>query len=343
MKKILITGGAGFIGSNSALHFAKNGWKIYLIDNLSRKGAKDNLSNLKKNIKLTFYKVNVSNFSSTSNIIKKIKPNLLIHCAGQVAVTKSVLDPRTDFNSNVLGTINILESIRLFSKKTRLINTSTNKVYGNISKTKIIQGKKRYRYLYKIKNIDENQPLNFLSPYGCSKGSADQYVRDYSRIYGLDTVVLRMSCIYGNMQFGIEDHGWVTWITILSYFGKKIKIFGDGKQVRDVLFINDLVKLFFRLSKSKKNVNKIYNVGGGIKNSLSIIELIEILEKKLNKKNKYEKFHWRSGDQKIYISNISKIKREYNWSPKIRISEGLNKVIRWIRENDTNIKKILKI
>ena len=343
MKKILITGGAGFIGSNSALHFAKNGWKIYLIDNLSRKGAKDNLSTLKKNIKLTFYKVDVSNFSSTSNVIKKIKPNLLIHCAGQVAVTKSVIDPRTDFNSNVLGTINILESIRLFSKKTRLINTSTNKVYGNISKKKIIQGKKRYRLSHKIKNIDENYPLDFISPYGCSKGAADQYVRDYSRIYGLDTVVLRMSCIYGNMQFGVEDHGWVTWITILSYFGKKIKIFGDGKQVRDVLFINDLVKLFFKLSKSKKNVNTIYNVGGGIKNSLSIIELINFLEKKLNKKNKYEKFNWRSGDQKIYISNISKIKRELNWSPKIRISEGLNKVIRWIRENDVKIKKILKI
>ena len=152
-----------------------------------------------------------------------------------------------------------------------------------------------------------------------------------------------MSCIYGNMQFGIEDHGWVTWITILSYFGKKIKIFGNGKQVRDVLFINDLVKLFFKLSKSKKNINTIYNVGGGVKNSLSIIELIDILEKKLNKKNKYKNFKWRSGDQKIYISNISKIKRELNWSPKIRISEGLNKVIRWIRENDAKIKKILKI
>ncbi len=343
MKKILITGGAGFIGSNSALHFAKNGWKIHLIDNLSRKGAKDNLSNLKKNIKLTFYKVDVSNFSSVSNIIKKIKPSLLIHCAGQVAVTKSVIDPRTDFNSNLLGAINILESIRLFSKKTKLINISTNKVYGNIIDKRVSQNKKRYKFLGKIKNINENYPLDFCSPYGCSKGAADQYVRDYSRIYGLDTVVLRLSCIYGNMQFGIEDHGWVTWITILSYFGKKIKIFGDGKQVRDVLFVNDLVKLFFRLSKSKKNVNKIYNVGGGIKNSLSIIELIEILEKKLNKKNKYEKFRWRSADQKIYISNISKIKREYNWSPKIGISVGLDKVIRWIRENDTKIKKILKI
>jgi CDP-paratose 2-epimerase len=285
----------------------------------------------------------VSNFSSVSNIIKKIKPNLLIHCAGQVAVTKSVIDPRTDFNSNLLGTINILESIRLFSKKTKLINISTNKVYGNILNKRVSQSKRRYKFSGKIKNINENYPLDFCSPYGCSKGAADQYVRDYSRIYGLDTVVLRLSCIYGNMQFGIEDHGWVTWITILSYFGKKIKIFGDGKQVRDVLFINDLVKLFFKLSRSKKNVNKIYNVGGGIKNSLSIIELIDILEKKLNKINKYEKFNWRTADQKIYISNISKIKKEYNWSPKIGISAGLDKVIRWIRENDTNIKKILKI
>ena len=343
MKKILITGGAGFVGSNSALFFAKNGWKIYLLDDLSRKGTKNNLSNMQKKIELTFYKVDISNFNSVASIIKKIKPNLLIHCAGQVAVTKSVIDPRKDFNANVVGAVNILESIRLYSKKTKLINMSTNKVYGDILDNKVSLGKNRYQFYGKKKNVDEKYPLDFYSPYGCSKGSADQYVRDYSRIYGLDTIVLRMSCIYGNMQFGIEDHGWVTWITILSYFKKEIKIFGDGKQVRDLLFIDDLVKLFLKLSKSKKNVNKVYNVGGGIKNSLSIIELIEILEKKLKNKSRYQKYGWRPGDQKIYISNISKIKKEHNWLPKIGVSEGLDMVIKWIQENEASIKKILKI
>jgi len=343
MKKVLITGGAGFIGSNSALKFAKNGWQIHLIDNLSRKGCKINLKNLKKKIKVKFYKCDIENFKKLSSIIKKLKPKLIIHCAGQVAVTTSVKNPRSDFNSNALGTLNVLESIRLNSNKTKLIFLSTNKVYGDVSNRLLKTSKKRYSFKGKLKSIDEKYPLDLHSPYGCSKGAADQYVRDYSRVYMIDAVVLRMSCIYGNMQFGIEDQGWITWLTILSYFNKKIKIFGDGKQVRDILFINDLVNLFLKISKSKKNFNKIYNVGGGIQNSLSILELIEILNKKLNKKNRYNKYMWRPGDQKIYISNISKIKKNYKWSPKVKISQGLDKVINWIKENEIGIKKILKV
>ena len=342
IKKILITGGAGFIGSNTAFFFSQKGWDIYLIDNLSRKGSKNNLLNLKKKIKLKFYKVDVSNFEKTSQILKSIKPNLIIHCAGQVTVTKSVIDPRKDFNSNALGTFNLLESIRLFSNKTKFINISTNKVYGDVSDKKISENNKRYRFLGKLKNINESYPLDLYSPYGCSKGIADQYTRDYSRIYNLDTIVLRLSCIYGTMQYGIEDHGWIVWLTIKSHFGKKIKIFGNGKQVRDALFIDDLVNLFFKLSKSKKNMNKIYNIGGGSANSVSILELIDILNKKMNKKNKFKKFEWRQGDQKIYISDISKIKKEYNWYPKINLSTGLDKIIEWINKNEIMIKNTLK-
>ena len=341
-KKLLITGGAGFIGSNTALYFSKNGWNIHVIDNLSRKGSKDNLLNLKKNINLNFYKIDTSNFLKISKVIKKIRPKLLIHCAGQVTVTKSVTNPRNDFNSNAIGTFNILEAIRLFSNKTKFINISTNKVYGNVSNKKVHEGKKRYNFAGKIKCINENYPLDLYSPYGCSKGTADQYTRDYSRIYDLDTVVVRLSCIYGTMQYGIEDHGWIVWLTIKSYFGKKIKIFGNGKQVRDALYIDDLVKLFLKLSKSKKNKNKIYNIGGGLKNSMSLLELIEILNKKMDKKNKFKKFNWRPGDQKIYISDISKIKREHLWSPKINVHQGLDKVINWIHKNEFNIKKLLK-
>ena len=340
-KKILITGGAGFIGSNTAFYFSKKGWKIYLIDNLSRKGSKNNLLNLRKNIKLTFYKADISNFKKISKILKSIRPNLIIHCAGQVTVTKSVINPRNDFNTNALGSFNILESIRLFSNKTKFINISTNKVYGDVLNKKVSETNKRYRFLGKLKSINENYPLDLYSPYGCSKGIADQYARDYSRIYNLDTIVLRLSCIYGTMQYGIEDHGWIVWLTIKSYFGKKIKIFGNGKQVRDALYIDDLVRLFFKLSKSKKNTNKIYNIGGGSRNSTSLLELINILDKKMNKKNKFKKFKWRPGDQKIYISDISKIKKEYNWYPKISFSDGLDKIIGWINKNEMIIKKTL--
>ena len=340
-KKILITGGAGFIGSNTAFYFSKKGWKIYLIDNLSRKGSKNNLLNLKKNIKLIFDKADISNFKKISKILKSIRPNLIIHCAGQVTVTKSVINPRNDFNTNALGSFNILESIRLFSNKTKFINISTNKVYGDVLNKKVSETNKRYRFLGKLKSVNENYPLDLYSPYGCSKGIADQYTRDYSRIYNLDTIVLRLSCIYGTMQYGIEDHGWIVWLTIKSYFGKKIKIFGNGKQVRDALYIDDLVRLFFKLSKSKKNTNKIYNIGGGSRNSTSLLELINILDKKMNKKNKFKKFKWRPGDQKIYISDISKIKKEYNWYPKISFSDGLDKIIGWINKNEMIIKKTL--
>ena len=340
-KKILITGGAGFIGSNTAFYFSKKGWKIYLIDNLSRKGSKNNLLNLRKNIKLIFDKADISNFKKISKILKSIRPNLIIHCAGQVTVTKSVVNPRNDFNTNALGSFNILESIRLFSNKTKFINISTNKVYGDVLNKKVSETNKRYRFLGKLKSVNENYPLDLYSPYGCSKGIADQYTRDYSRIYNLDTIVLRLSCIYGTMQYGIEDHGWIVWLTIKSYFGKKIKIFGNGKQVRDALYIDDLVRLFFKLSKSKKNTNKIYNIGGGSRNSTSLLELINILDKKMNKKNKFKKFKWRPGDQKIYISDISKIKKEYNWYPKISFSDGLDKIIGWINKNEMIIKKTL--
>ena len=342
MKKILITGGAGFMGSNSALLFGEKKWKVFLIDDLSRKGSSNNLLNLKKKIKLKFKKIDISNYSKVSKVILDVKPDLILHCAGQVAVTKSVSNPRRDFNSNALGTFNILESIRNFSKKSKLIYISTNKVYGNIEKN-VSSNKKRYFFKNKKNKIGEICPLDFYSPYGCSKGTADQYVRDYSRIYNLNTTVLRLSCIYGGMQYGIEDHGWITWLTMSAIFGKKIKIFGNGKQVRDALFINDLVKLFYKISNTSKTKGKIYNVGGGEKNSLSLIELIDNLELKLRRKVKFQKFNWRPGDQKIYISDISKISKDLNWKPKIKISDGLDKVINWVESNKVSIKKTLNI
>ena len=341
-KKIIITGGVGFMGTNSAMHFYNKGWKVYLIDDCSRRGTLSNLRNLKRNINYKFFKIDIADFKKISKIISKIKPNLILHCAGQVAVTKSITDPRKDFNSNALGTFNILESIRLHSKKSRIIFISTNKVYGDLYQ-KIIAQKKRYTFVKKNTVINENQKLDFYTPYGCSKGSADQYVVDYSRIYNIDSIVLRLSCVYGIMQYGIEDHGWITWLTIASYFNKRLNVYGDGKQVRDILFIDDLVNLFYIIS-SKKNIrDKIYNVGGGKKNSISILELMEILKDKLQKKIKYKKHKWRQGDQKLYISDIKKIKKHVGWSPRIGVDKGLDKVINWIKRNENNIKKTLNV
>ena len=199
-----------------------------------------------------------------------------------------MLDPRRDFNSNALGTFNILESVRNFSKNSKLIYISTNKVYGNIEKN-IYSNNKRYLFKNSKNRIDETCPLDFYSPYGCSKGTADQYVRDYSRIYNLNTTVLRLSCIYGGMQYGIEDHGWITWLTMSAIFGKKIKIFGNGKQVRDALYIDDLVKLFFKKYQLHQKQKAKYIMWVGNKNSLSLIELIASLESKLQKRVNFKK------------------------------------------------------
>lgn len=340
-RKIIITGGAGMMGTHSAFFYYKKNWSVTIVDNLYRKGSSENLKNIKKKININYYNIDISDFNKISNIIKQIKPDVILHCAGQVAVTTSVKNPRVDFNTNLLGGFNILEAVRLFSKKTKLINISTNKVYGN-TRYKFLEKSKRYIFKNLV-DIDENCPLDFKTPYGCSKGAVDQYFLDYSKTYGLNTTILRMSCVYGDMQFGIEDHGWVTWITLQSYFNKKIKIFGNGKQVRDLLYVGDLVELFYKISISNKKLNDVYNVGGGFKNSISILELLDNLEKKLKRKILFKKYRWRLNDQKIYITNLKKIKNSTRWKPKTSISNGLDRIILWISSNQNKIKKILKI
>ncbi len=339
MKKILITGGAGFIGSNAAEFFYNKKWKVIIIDNLSRKGSNINLKRIKNKIS-KFYPTDIKNFKKLNLVILKNRPNVVLHTAGQVAVTKSIEDPKSDFNDNLLGTLNVLESIRQSNIKTKLIYTSTNKVYGKLENIKLKNSKKRYDFLKEKKGINEKFNIDFHSPYGCSKGSADQYVNDYSRIYGLDTYVLRQSCIYGINQFGVEDQGWVAWFIIASILKKKIKIYGDGKQVRDILFMDDLNNLYFRIANHKKKFkNNIYNIGGGIKFSLSLLELIDLL-KKYNINTNYTFEKWRDGDQKIFISDNSKIISSYGWRPKIAPKNGVEKLIKWVIKNKEIIKKI---
>jgi len=337
--KILITGGLGFIGINTALTLG-NEHEIFVIDNLSRKGNIENYINLRNNINFTFYNKDIRNYFDLEEIFKSNSFDAIIHLAGQVAVTSSFKNPREDFEINCLGTFNILECIRKYCSNAVLLYSSTNKVYGDF-KSEIEEKENRYIYGNEINGISENQRLDFHSPYGCSKGSADQYVRDYHRMYGLKTVVLRQSCIYGPNQFGIEDQGWVSWFSIASLFDKNITIYGNGKQVRDVLHVKDLIDLYMSVIINIDICNgKIYNVGGGPDNTLSLLELLDILKIKLGKNIQYNFSQWRPGDQKIYISDIEKIKNDINWQPKIDVNAGLTIMLDWILENKEVFKKL---
>jgi CDP-paratose 2-epimerase len=336
--KILITGGLGFIGINSCLELSKDN-EIYVIDNMTRKGNIENYLFLKKNINFTFWNKDIRNFNDIELIFKSNTFDAIIHLAGQVAVTTSVTNPREDFEINCLGTFNILECIRLHNPNAIILYSSTNKVYGCFDESSIIEEATRYVYNDNTIGINENQNLDFHSPYGCSKGSADQYVRDYSRIYDIKSVVIRQSCIYGPNQFGIEDQGWVSWFAISSIFDREITIYGDGKQVRDVLFIDDLVDLYKTvISNIDICSGKIYNIGGGPNNTLSLLELIDIISKNIHQDISFKFSDWRPGDQKIYISDINKIYNDIGWYPKVNAENGINKMINWISNN----KKVFK-
>jgi len=348
MKKrsIVITGGAGFIGINSARFFLKKNFKVFIFDNFSRKGNYQNIKFIKKEkIKkknLKVIKIDIINKKKIFFYIKKIKPDIILHLAGQVAVTTSVINPQLDFNSNLLGTFNILEACRNFSKETFLIYSSTNKVYGKVE-LPILESKYRYNVKGNFKGISESMQLDFYSPYGCSKGAADQYIIDYARIYNLRTVVIRQSCIYGTHQYGIEDQGWVSWFMIGYILKKKVTIFGSGKQVRDLLFVDDLVELYFKLFKNIKRVSgKAFNVGGGIFNTLSLLELDMLLKDKFNLKNNVKFEKTRPGDQKIFISDNTKLKKTLNWKPKTKLKEGLVLLFNWLSHNKIIVKNILE-
>ncbi|HAB51334.1 MAG TPA: CDP-paratose 2-epimerase [Ignavibacteriales bacterium] len=341
---IFITGGAGFIGTHAANYYLAKGNKVTVLDNFSRKGTRENVKWLQKEYGVKSMEVvegDIRDFDKLRQSI--VGHDVVIHLAGQVAVTTSVVNPREDFEINALGTFNVLESVRLFAPNSILLFASTNKVYGGMEEIKIIKKGKKYIYRDLPGGISEVQNLDFHSPYGCSKGTADQYVRDYHRIYGLKTVVFRQSCIYGTHQFGIEDQGWVSWFTIASVLGKPITVYGDGMQVRDVLFVEDLIRAYdTAVTNIGKSAGKIYNVGGGPEFTLSLLELLALLEKKLGRKIPYTSAGWRPGDQPVYVSNISKINKELGWEPKIDVQDGTSRMIEWIVKEKELIEKVLK-
>lgn len=343
MKKLLITGGAGFIGTNTCLYFLKKGYEVTIFDNLVRKGADINLKSVKKQFpKVLFVKGDMRNPQDISRVVKN--KDIIIHLAGQVAVTTSVKEPKEDFEINVIGTTNLLEAVRMYNPKAVLLYASTNKVYGDLSIDLLKERTSRYKYKNtQLKNgIPETYPLNFHSPYGCSKGSADQYVLDYARTFGINTIVFRQSCIYGPYQFGIEDQGWIAWFLLAVMFNKNITIYGDGKQVRDILFVDDLVNAYESAIKNiKKTRGQVYNIGGGLKNSISIwSEFKPILENLFSRKIVVKYEDSRIGDQKIYISNIKKAKKDFGWYPKVGVRDGIKKLYYWINKNKEIIQKV---
>jgi CDP-paratose 2-epimerase len=339
--KILIIGGAGFIGCNVAEYYGKKGVDITVFDNLSRRGAYLNLGYLTESFKnIRFIYGDIRNYYDINPVFKNQEFDVVFHMAAQVAVTTSVARPREDFEINALGTFNILESMRECGSKAFLIFASTNKVYGEMLDLEIEETTERYRYKNLPDGISETYPLDFHSPYGCSKGAADQYVIDYKRIYGLDTVVFRQSCIYGYRQFGIEDQGWVAWFTIAAAFGKKITIYGDGKQIRDVLFIDDLVHAYDLAIKKRDIVKgKAYNIGGG-RFQMSLHELLAFLKKIIGKKIPIEYNDWRPGDQKVYVSNNSKAEKDFTWKACTPVEDGVRKLYEWVKTNKAIFKTV---
>ncbi len=333
--KALVTGGAGFIGTNVIKHFAPKFDEIVIFDNLSRKNTNINLSFTQKNFKnVRFIKGDVSNWEEIKKVYEDNKFDIVFHLAAQVAVTTSVDDPRTDFNINALGAFNVLEGARVTGQRPVMLYSSTNKVYGGMEDVVIIKkDDTHYGYRDFPQGISEDFSLDFHSPYGCSKGTGDQYFVDYARIYDFKTVVFRQSCIYGDHQFGNEDQGWVAHFLIATHNGMPLNIYGDGLQVRDVLYVKDLVLLY---EKAIENIEKVkgqvFNAGGGKNNTLSLLEFISIIEKKLGHKIKYSFDNWRPGDQKVYISNIAKAKKVLNWEPKFNVINGINALYNWVKE-----------
>lgn len=336
-KNIFITGGAGFIGSNLAKYHLDHGDKVLVFDNLSRSGTELNLSWLKKIFKqkgnFIFVKGDIRELSQIKKHIGK--SDIIYHMAAQVAVTTSLEKPEDDFEINARGTLNMLEAYRLKCPNASFVYASTNKVYGGLPDVECVKKSKRYVFALKKykEGISENRSLDFHSPYGCSKGAGDQYVRDYGRVYGLKTIVFRQSCIYGPRQFGNEDQGWVMHFVRCAVSSKKLNIYGDGYQVRDLLHVSDLINAYqTALSKVKKGEGLVYNIGGGLGNSVSLLEILDILEEKLGRRLKKNFYDWREGDQKIYISDNSKIEKELKWSPKINLSKGVEDSIGWANE-----------
>lgn len=335
--RAIITGGAGFIGANTVDRLLQDGHGVVVIDDLSRAGSDRNLDWLRgRHGEFPFYRLDVRDYKRLREAFTRhAGVDLVLHFAAQVAVTTSVQEPRHDFEINALGAFNLLEAVRELGLDPVLLYSSTNKVYGALSHMRIVEDESRYRYDTSVSGVSEREPLDFYSPYGCSKGAADQYFRDYHRIYGLRTIVFRNSCIYGPRQFGVEDQGWVAWFVIAAVMGRPITIYGDGKQVRDLLNVGDLIDaMLMAVERADTTAGEIYNIGGGPENSISVWkEFGPLLSGLLEREIPVSPGEWRPGDQPLYVSDISKAGRDFGWVPKVRVREGVRELVEWVQAN----------
>jgi CDP-paratose 2-epimerase len=331
----LITGGAGFIGVNVAAYYLARGKRVTLLDCFVRDGNIHNVRWLQQcyGDLLSIEKSDIRQFN---NQLRELVDDaeVVFHLAGQVAVTTSVTQPRHDFEVNALGTLNVLEAVRTSSSKPIVVYSSTNKVYGEMADVEIAETAGRYAYAKLFDGVKESYPLDFHSPYGCSKGAGDQYVIDYARIYGLKTIVFRQSCIYGPHQFGMEDQGWLAWFGIRALQNLPVTVYGDGKQVRDVLYVDDLILAYDAAIRCiNRTAGQAYNIGGGPKNTLSLLELISLLERYLGNRVEYSFAAWRPGDQRVYVSDISKANSHFSWEPRVDVETGVAKLVAWLKES----------
>jgi CDP-paratose 2-epimerase len=336
---VIITGGAGFVGSNLSADFLRDGLQVSVFDNLQRPGTERNLDwlqSLPNAARLRFVHGDVRDADLVNSVVGAANVHAVFHFAAQTAVTTSVAAPREDLDVNILGTHNVLEAARHSRAKVApaVFFTSTNKVYGSLPKRRAVEDRTRYRFAepdLDAHGVGEHEPLDFHSPYGCSKGAADQYVHDYARIYNLRTVVFRMSCIYGPRQFGNEDQGWVAHFMRAVASGAPLTIYGNGKQVRDLLFVDDLVRAFkLAALHLDRTAGHVYNIGGGPSNTISVwAELGPRLEQLAGRRLLVRIEEWRPGDQPVYVSDTRRAERDFSWTPQVGLDDGLRRLWAW--------------
>lgn len=336
--RYFITGGCGFLGTNLAAEVLKRGDELFVFDNLFRFGSEQNLKWLQEQGDFKFYRSDIRSYNDVEFAIKDAKPDVIFHLAGQVAMTTSLENPRLDFEINVLGGNNLLECVRKYVPDCIVTYSSTNKVYGDFDWIQFEEKDTRYVAKGYENGFDENVPLNFQSPYGCSKGATDQYMLDYAKMFGIQTVVFRHSSIFGGRQFSTFDQGWVGWFVKQAVdiqngiLRKNFTISGNGKQVRDILFASDLVNCYFSaIRKINTTSGKAFNIGGGINNSLSLLELFNLLEQELNIKMQYDILPWRESDQKVFVADIKKATNMFSFEPQIDRLTGIKKMVEWIK------------
>lgn len=335
--RLMVTGGCGFLGSNIASRALAEGHDVAVVDNLSREGSRLNLSWLRGQGLVLFFEDDVRSWEAISGRIRSFEPTAVLHLAGQVAMTTSLANPRLDFETNVIGTFNVLESIRLHSPDAACIYSSTNKVYGDLESLQYQETDTRYIARDYPQGFDETLPLCFCSPYGCSKGAADQYVLDYARVFNLKTVVLRHSSIFGDRQFSTYDQGWIGWFMQQALDATKspgrapFSVSGTGKQVRDVLFASDIAQCYFSVLRCIDECRgNAFNIGGGPRNSISVLELLRTLEQWVGLPLDFHHLPWRRSDQKVFIADNTKMSQATGWSPQTGLTSGLRRMFDWV-------------